>query len=118
MSKKTKTIIALNILLFVFSLGNVFSKLASNQDFLSIRFILCYTALLFIMFVYAIGWQQIIKRLDLTTAYANRAITVVFGILWGVVVFNEKITIGKVIGAIIVIAGVLLYVTDKEGNNE
>ena len=114
MNKNTKTILALNILLMFFSLGGIFSKLASKQPFLSLKFILCYGALLFIMFVYAIGWQQVIKRLPLTMAYANRAVTIVWGIIWGLLFFNEKLNVGKIIGAVIVIAGVLLYVTESE----
>lgn len=114
MNKNTKTILALNVLLMFFSLGGIFSKLASKQPFLSLKFILCYGALLFIMFVYAIGWQQIIKRLPLTMAYANRAITIVWGIIWGLLFFNEKLNVGKIIGAVIVIAGVLLYVTESD----
>lgn len=114
MNENTKTILALNILLMFFSLGGIFSKLASKQPFLSLKFILCYGALLFIMFVYAIGWQQVIKRLPLTMAYANRAVTIVWGIIWGLLFFNEKLSLGKVIGAVIVIAGVLLYVTESD----
>ena len=114
MHKNTKTILALNVLLMFFSLGGIFSKLASKQSFLSLKFILCYGSLLFIMFVYAIGWQQIIKRLPLTMAYANRAVTIVWGIIWGLLFFNEKLNLGKIIGAVIVIAGVLLYVTESE----
>ena len=114
MNKNTKTILALNILLIFFSLGGIFSKLASKQSFLSLKFILCYGSLLFIMFVYAIGWQQIIKRLPLTMAYANRAVTIVWGIIWGLLFFNEKLNVGKIIGAVIVIAGVLLYVTESD----
>ena len=114
MHKNTKTILALNVLLMFFSLGGIFSKLASKQPFLSLKFILCYGALLLIMFVYAIGWQQIIKRLPLTMAYANRAVTIVWGIIWGLLFFNEKLNVGKIIGAVIVIAGVLLYVTESE----
>ena len=114
MNKNTKTILALNVLLMFFSLGGIFSKLASKQPFLSLKFILCYGALLFIMFVYAIGWQQVIKRLPLTMAYANRAVTIVWGIIWGLLFFNEKLNVGKIIGAVIVIAGVMLYVTESE----
>ena len=114
MNKNTKTILALNVLLMFFSLGGIFSKLASKQPFLSLKFILCYGALLLIMFVYAIGWQQVIKRLPLTMAYANRAVTIVWGIIWGLLFFNEKLNVGKIIGAVIVIAGVLLYVTEPD----
>mgnify|MGYP006947756168 FL=1 len=35
--------------------------------------------------------------------------TVVWGIIWGAVFFQEKVTIGKVIGAILVILGVVVY---------
>lgn len=58
---------------------------------------------------YAIGWQQIIKRLPLTTAFANKAVTIVWGMIWGLLFFNEKITTGKVIGALLVMVGIILY---------
>lgn len=118
MSKKAKTIIALNILLLIFSISGIFSKAAAAEKFLSVKFIACYSVVILIMFIYAIGWQQVIKRLPLTTAYANRAVTVVWGIVWGVLVYKEKLTAGKVAGAFIVILGVVLYVTAKEEKNE
>ena len=60
-----------------------------------------------------------IKRLPLTTAFANKAVTVVWGIIWGAVFFKEKITVGKLIGAVIVITGVILYVkADAELSDE
>lgn len=65
--------------------------------------------LLAILFIYAIGWQQIIKVLPLTTAYANKAITVVWGIVWGCVFFSEQITPGKLLGALLVVIGVVIY---------
>ena len=104
-----KTFIALHILLIAYSLGGIFSKLASAQPFLSFHFCLYYGVLILILGLYAIGWQQIIRHLPLTTAFANKAITVVWGILWGKVLFGEEITIGKLIGAALVIAGVVLY---------
>jgi len=36
--------------------------------------------------------------------------------LWGVVLFNEAITLNNIIGAVIVIAGVILMVTGGEKN--
>lgn len=61
--------------------------------------------------IYALGWQQIIKRLPLTFAYANRAVTVVWGIVWGALFFNEPVTPLKMLGAGIVLVGVVLYAT-------
>ena len=69
--------------------------------------------------LYAIGWQQIIKRLPLTTAFANKAVSVVWGIIWGCLIFKESITIGKVIGAILVVSGVVLYAySDNDKKDE
>ncbi len=77
-----------------------------------------YAAIILLLGFYAIGWQQIIKRLPLTTAYANKAVTVVWGIVWGFVFFHEAITVGKVVGAALVILGVVIYAKADDGGNQ
>ena len=58
---------------------------------------------------------EIIKKLPLTTAFANKAVTVVWAILWGTLFFDETITPGRIFGAAMVIIGVILYGTgDRE----
>lgn len=110
MSKdRITTLIALHIMLIVFSMAAVCSKLAGRQEFMSFKFILFYGLVILSLGVYAIGWQQVIKRMPLTAAYANKAITVVWGIIWGIIIFGEHISIGQIIGAILVIAGVIVY---------
>ena len=59
--------------------------------------------------VYAIGWQQVIRRLPLTVAFTNRAVTVVWGILWGVLFFQEKVSLTRLLGAVLIMAGVVLF---------
>lgn len=103
------TLIALHIMLIVFSMAAVCSKLAGRQEFMSFKFILFYGLVILSLGVYAIGWQQVIKRMPLTAAYANKAITVVWGIIWGIIIFGEHISIGQIIGAVLVIAGVIVY---------
>ena len=110
--KKNRKIIIfllLHILLVVFSFSGVFSKIAAGQEFLSLKFCICYGGLLLILGIYAICWQQIIKRIPLTLAYANKAVTVFWGMIWGMLFFSEIITVKKVIGAVFVIIGVVLY---------
>lgn len=92
-----------------FSASGILSKLAAGYPFMSLGFILCYGGMVCVLGVYAIGWQQVIKRMPLTTAYANRAVTVVWGIVWGAVLFGEAITWQKALGALVVLAGVALY---------
>lgn len=109
MASRTKTILALQLLLLFYSLAGILSKLAAGVDFLSIEFLGLYIGILAILGIYAIGWQQILKRLPLTTAYSNRAVTVVWGILWGLLFFSEPVTLGRVIGAAIIIVGIVLF---------
>lgn len=106
---RAKTLLLLHILLLFYSLADVASKLASGYDFLSIGFVVCYGVVLVILAGYALGWQQIIKRMPLTTAYANRGITVVWGIFWGAVFFHEAVTPFKLVGAAMIIAGIALF---------
>lgn len=83
--------------------------MAAAESFLSAEFLLCYLVLFLTLVVYALGWQQIIKVLPLSTAFANKAITVVWGLVWGKVIFNEDITAGKLIGIGFIIAGIVLF---------
>ena len=107
---KVKVLFSLHLMLMIYSLSGICSKKAAEVPFLSLKFCLYYGIVILLLAFYAIGWQQIIKRLPLTTAFANKAVTVVWGIIWGAVFFRERITPGKLLGAAIVIAGVVLYV--------
>lgn len=103
------TYLALHLLLAFFSFNGIFSKLAAQHPVFSLPFILYYGASIGVLGVYAIGWQQVIKRLPLTTAYANRAVTIVWGLVWGMLIFHEQLNPPKVIGALIVLVGVALF---------
>ena len=102
-------ILLMHILFLLYSAGSVCSKIASGEPFMSQKFVLFYSLVLLILVGYAVGWQQVIKHIPLSTAYANKAITVVWGILWGALLFQERVTLGKIVGAVIVLAGVVLY---------
>ena len=111
----------LHAALVIFALTSVASKFASGADFLSVRFICFYGLVILGLGIYAVLWQQIIKHLPLITAYANKAVTVIWGLIFGYFIFGEKITIRKLIGAVIIIAGVYLIVTadamDEQSGN-
>ena len=118
MGTNLKNLLFLHILLLAFSAISVLSKFAAQYDFLSWQFCLLYAGVLLLLGAYAIAWQQILRRLPLSTAFSNKAITVVWGIIWGAVFFAEGITIGKVIGAVLIIGGIVLFAradADEEG---
>ncbi len=108
-NKQAVVLVALHVLLLFYSLSGIFSKNAAYQPFLSLSFILLYGGMLVVLFVYAIGWQQIIKRMPLTVAFANKAVTVVWGMVWGVIFFGETVNFQMAIGALMVISGIVIY---------
>lgn len=109
MNSTVKKYLLLHTILILYSTGGIFSKLAAGEKFLSLQFLILYGLQIVILIVYAFGWQQVLKRMPLSTAYANKAVTIVWGGLWGVLLFSEKMTAGKVIGCLIVLGGVALY---------
>lgn len=116
---KGKTLFWLHGLLMVYSFSTVFSKLASGEPFLSFRFCLYYSVILILLGFYAICWQQIIRKLPLTLAFANKAVTVVWGLIWGSLLFHEQISGRKLIGAALVIAGIVLFGSEEgRGQND
>ena len=90
-------------------------KWLHSRIFLALNSVYFMLLLFFSWDFYAIGWQQIIKRLPLTTAFANKAVTVVWGIIWGAVFFMSQLLLEKVIGAALVIVGVVIYARADEG---
>lgn len=109
-----KLFLLLHISLLCSSLSGVCSKMAANQEFLSISFFFYYGLVLVIMFGYAIAWQQILKRMPLTVAYANKPVSLIWGMVWGTLIFKEGITWKMILGAVIIFAGICLVVSEDE----
>lgn len=103
----------LHIILFIYSMGGVFSKLAAGKEFLSIGFFFFYGLVLATLFVYAVLWQQVLKKMPLTTAFLNKSVVVVWGIIWGAIFFSEEIKWNMVLGAIVIIIGICVVVSDN-----
>ena len=117
MSETVKRYLLLHAVLLVYSLASVCSKLASGAEFMSLRFILLYGGVLLLLAVYAVAWQQVIKRMPLSVAYANKAVTVLWGLLWGLLLFGEALTAGKLAGALMIAGGIVLYaLPEKEAD--
>lgn len=119
MRERIKTLILLHMMLMIYSMSGICSKRASSADFLSLEFCVFYGLIILLLGLYAIGWQKIIKKLPLTTAFANKAVTVIWGMVWGMLFFREDITIGKIIGAFLIICGVVIFAyADADGKEK
>ena len=102
--------ILLHLALLIYSTSGLFSKNASAHPFMSPPFLLFYGGMILVLGIYAVLWQQVIKRMDVTTAYANKAVTVVWGVVLGILFFKEKISLRQVIACGVIMIGTVLYV--------
>ena len=105
--------LVLHLSLLVSSLSGICSKMAAHQDSFT-GFIFWYGGVLVIMGVYAVVWQQILKKMPLTVAYANKPVSLIWGMIWGSLIFHEKITWNMVLGAAVIFAGIWMVVTADE----
>ena len=89
MRQEIKTICLLHLMLMVYSLSGVCSKLAAGEPFLSARFCIFYGTVILLLAFYAVA-------------------------VWGLLFFQEQITFGKLLGVTLVIAGVVLFSTAEQ----
>ena len=98
----------LQLAVFVYSFSMVTAKMASGNAFLSPGYILFFGAEIAVLGIYAILWQQVIKRFQLSVAYINKSVTLLWSMLWNFLIFGQGITVKKVIGVLIVMSGVIV----------
>ena len=109
-----KLILARQLVVMLYTLSSVAAKMASGQLFLSLPFLIYYGVEILILGFYAIAWQQIIKRCDLSVAYANRSMAILWSLVWTVIFFHESLTVKNIIGVLIVFAGTMIVNSDGE----
>ncbi len=92
----------------VYSLSTVAANLASKHEFLSGGYILYFGLEFVILAAYALIWQQMIKKFQLSIAYANKALTLMWSMVWNFIIFHNGITPFKVVGVVLVVIGVMV----------
>lgn len=96
----------------------VIGKFASGLEFLSLKFIAVYAGVFMILGIYAVLWQQVLKHISLTTAIANKAVTIIWGLAAGYFLFGEGITVQKITGAVLILAGIVILSTESHSAQE
>ena len=90
----------------------LFTKYSSQQEMGSVAYCLGLAGAIGVMGAYAICWQQILKRVELSTAYMFKGTSLIFIMLFAFALFGEAITIMNVIGAIVIVIGITLFAKD------
>jgi drug/metabolite transporter (DMT)-like permease len=94
----------------VFSFAGAMLKFASRHPFFSPRYLAFCAGSLLCVFFFALIWQQVLRKYDLMTAYAWRGVLFLWTFLWSVLFFGEIVTANNVLGAGIILAGMMLVV--------
>ncbi len=110
MKKKMRIldILMLQGVVMIYSINTVIGKFVSDQPFLSPKWILLYLCEFAVLGIYAILWQQLIKKFELSVAYANKAMTLLWSLLWSILIFGDHVTLPKLIGVLLVVAGTIV----------
>lgn len=119
--KKSRNLLSflfMHIAFLVYTLYPLLGKFATRYEMLSFQFVALYCVVFAILFLYAILWQQVLKRIPLTTAIANKSITIVWGMIFGLLIFGEGISLKMLIGAVLILSGILILSTEKEKPQE
>ena len=97
----------------IYACTTIFTKMASREEMLSWPYLLWIAGAVGVMGLYAILWQQVIKRMEISTAYMFKGTSLIFGLMFACLLFGEQITLNNIIGAAIIISGIALYAKAK-----
>lgn len=111
---KWKNILQLQAVVIIYTISSVMAKTASRHKEERLLFLLFFGLEFILLGIYALLWQQIIKKFELSVAYANRAMAILWSMIWAVLFFHDRITIRNIVGVAIVLVGIVLVNTDKE----
>lgn len=97
----------------IYSLSGFFTKLASGFAYLSKAYLLCLCSAIFVLAIYAVLWQMILKVIPLNQAYPFRSLGLVYSLLIACLAFHEEITIHNLVGSAMVLCGLLVLLIEK-----
>ena len=111
--KEIKGFLFLQSLFLYFSIIGIFTKKASTYNLFSYDFFKIYLIIISMLMLYAFLWQIALKKFSLFVAYSSKGMVILWSFIWAVLFFQEKIKVNNIIGAIIVIAGIILVSKDE-----
>jgi multidrug transporter EmrE-like cation transporter len=97
----------------ILSLTGVIAKLASGYKLLSLHLLYLYILEIVVFGIYALIWQQVIKKSEISVAYANKGTMIIWTFLWARFFFNETITLANIVGSLIIITGIVVLFKDE-----
>lgn len=94
---------------FLYAGTSIFSKMASGKGWGSGAWMLWMAGTVATMGLYALLWQQALRRVPVATAYVFRGTTLLFVLVLSHCLFGEPVTARNLIGAGLIVGGIALY---------
>ena len=111
---RLRNVVLLQAVIVIYTFSSVLAKLASGQEVFTAGFVMFYLGELAVLGIYALLWQQMIKRFELSVAYTNRAMALLWSLVWAVVFFHEQVSIRQIVGVALVILGTVIVNGGRE----
>ena len=92
----------------IYACVGICTKMAALQPTGSWPYLLWFGGAVAIIALYALLWQQVLRRIELSTAYMFKGTTLIFTMLIAALLFGEHITTANIIGSLIIVTGIVL----------
>lgn len=103
-----KHIVALIGVNLLYACVGICTKKAAMCSMGSWPYLLWFGGAIVVIGTYAILWQQVLRRIELSTAYMFKGTTLIFTMLIAALLFGEAITGMNILGSILIVAGITL----------
>ena len=108
MNKTVQYVVLVLVYLF-YACISVIMKYTGLQQPLTIEWCVGFVLLVATLGVYAIAWQQILKRIELGVAYMFKGLSLFFIMLLLALCYGEPITPMKLLSTGIIVMGIVVY---------
>lgn len=92
----------------IYACVGICTKMASLQPTGSWPYLLWFGGAVAIIALYALLWQQVLRRIELSTAYMFKGTTLIFTMLIAALLFGEHITTTNIVGSLMIVTGIVI----------
>ena len=114
---KAKDILFAIVIYIIFPFSSIFMKYASQSDDLLMKLFL-FGCSIGVLGVFSILWQMLLKKMELTKAYLFKSTTIIWNVVYGILLFQEKITLPMIIGMVITTMGIMITIVGNKKEEE
>jgi len=113
MLNKTTLYSSLLLLNIFYATIIIATKWISNFAFNSWSLLFGISLVFLLFFVYAVIWQQLLKRVPLSVAYMFKGSSIIFVMLASWLLFNESISVNNLLGCFLILVGIVIMFIKK-----